>query len=76
MNSLAIRVDDPGGRTGATRFQVRQGKAVLASCSAEKSTPGIAWCKLTVSLRKGNYAILLSANNAVLGQFLFTVIGR
>jgi hypothetical protein len=29
-----------------------------------------------VSLRKGNYLISLTANNGLLGQFPFTVIGR
>jgi hypothetical protein len=76
MDAVAIRVDDPGGRSNAPRFQVRQGKAVLSSCTAERSTPGIAWCKFAVSLRKGNYSISLTANNVLLGQFPFTVIGR
>ena len=75
MDTVAIRIDDPGRAAGA-RFQVRQGKAVLSSCNADRSTPGIAWCKFNVSLRKGNYSISLSANNVVLGQFPFTVIGR
>jgi hypothetical protein len=76
MDSLAIRVDYPANRAVPARFQVVQGKAILASCSAERSTPGIAWCKFTVSLRKGNYSILLTANKALLGQYAFTVIGR
>lgn len=75
MDAVAIRVDYPG-RANAARFQVRQGSAILSSCNAERSTPGIAWCKFNVSLRKGNYSISLIANNAVLGQFPFTVIGR
>lgn len=76
MEAVAVRVAYPGGKPGGARFQVRQGKAVLSSCSAEWSAPGIAWCKFEVSLRKGNYSISLIANNTVLGQFPFTVIGR
>jgi hypothetical protein len=29
-----------------------------------------------VGLRKGNYSIAFTANNVILGQFPFTVIGR
>jgi hypothetical protein len=76
MDSVAIRVDYAGGKFAASRFQLRQGKAVVSSCSADKTTPGIAWCKFNVSLRKGNYAIAFTANNALVGQFPFTVIGR
>ena len=76
MESVAVRVAYPGGRSNTARFQVRQGKAVLSSCSAEWSAPGIAWCRFNVNLRKGNYSISLTANNTVLGQFPFTVIGR
>ena len=76
MESVAVRVAYPGGKPSGARFQVRQGKAVLSSCSAEWSASGIAWCKLGVSLRKGNYSISFIANNSVLGQFPFTVIGR
>jgi hypothetical protein len=76
MDSVAIRVDYPGGTVGAPRFQVRQGKAVLSSCNAEQSTPGIAWCRFDLSLRKGNYSISLTANNVLLGQYGFAVIGR
>jgi hypothetical protein len=75
MESVAIRVAYPGGKPGGARFQVLQGKAILSSCSAE-SSPGIAWCKFNVSLRKGLYSISLTANNVLLGQFPFTVIGR
>lgn len=75
MESVAIRVAYPGGKPNGARFQVLQGKAVLSSCNAE-SSPGIAWCKFTVSLRKGVYSISLTANNQVLGQFPFAVIGR
>lgn len=75
MNAVAIRVDDPGNR-GAAHFQVVQGKTVLSSCNADRSTPGVAWCKFNVSLRKGNYSITLTENNVRLGQFPFTVIGR
>ena len=76
MESVAIRVAYPGGKPGGARFQVLQGKAVLSSCTAQSSAPGIAWCKFNVSLRKGTYSISLTANNLVLGQFPFTVIGR
>ena len=76
MNAVAIRVDYPGDRSSTARFQVLQGKSVLSSCNADRSTPGIAWCKFNVSLRKGNYLIALSANNVRLGQYPFTVIGR
>jgi hypothetical protein len=76
MESVAIRVDYAGGKSAVSRFQLRQGKAIVSSCSADKSTPGIAWCKFNVSLRKGNYSIAFTANNALVGQFPFTVIGR
>jgi hypothetical protein len=76
MESVAIRVAYPGGKPDGARFQMRQGKALLSSCPAESSSPGIAWCKFNVSLRKGIYSISLTANNQVLGQFPFTVIGR
>jgi hypothetical protein len=76
MESVAIRVDYAEGKSAVSRFQLRQGKAVVSSCSADKTTPGIAWCKFNVSLRKGNYSIAFTANNALVGQFPFTVIGR
>jgi len=76
MDAVAIRVDDPGARASTARFQVLQGKTVLSSCNAERGTPGVAWCKFNVSLRKGNYSIALTENNVRLGQFPFTVIGR
>jgi hypothetical protein len=76
MNTVAIRVDYPGGRPNAARFQLLQGRAVISSCNAEKSAPGIAWCRFTASLRKGNYSISFTADNTLLGQFPFTVIGR
>jgi len=76
MEGVAVRVAYPGGKPSGAQFQVRRGKAVLSSCSAEWSAPGIAWCKLGVSLRKGNYSISFIAKNSVLGQFPFTVIGR
>src|SRR3984957_4025432 len=76
MDTVAIRVDHPGGRASAARFQLLQGRAVISSCNAEKSAPGIAWCRFTASLRKGNYSISFTANNTLLGQFPFTVIGR
>jgi hypothetical protein len=76
MDTVAIRVDYPSDRPAAARFQLRQGRAVLASCNADKSPPGTAWCRFSVSLRKGNYSIAFTANNVLLGQFPFTVIGR
>ncbi len=76
MNAVAIRVDYPNGRPSAARFQLLQGRALLASCNAERSASGIAWCKFNVGLRKGNYSIAFTANNVLLGQFPFTVIGR
>jgi hypothetical protein len=76
MDSVAVRVGYAGGKTAVSRFQLLQGRTVVAACNADKSTPGIAWCKFTVSLRKGNYSIAFTANNALVGQFGFTVIGR
>ena len=76
MNSVAIRVDYPGSKPNAARFQLSQGRTVIAACNAEKSVPGIAWCQFNVGLRKGNYAISFIADNVLLGQFPFTVIGR
>ena len=76
MDAVAVRVAYPGGKPAGARFQVTQGQAVLSSCSAEWGAPGIAWCKFNVSLRKGMYSISLTANNVVLGQFPFAVIGR
>ena len=76
MDTVAIRVDYSGARPNTARFQLVQGRAVIASCNAEKGTPGILWCKFNTSLRKGNYSISFIANNVFLGQFPFTVIGR
>jgi hypothetical protein len=76
MNTVAVRVDYAGGRPGAARFQLLQGRAVLSSCNADRGAPGTAWCRFGVGLRKGNYAISFIANNVILGQFPFTVIGR
>lgn len=76
MEAVAVRVAYPSGKSRAVRFQLRQGKAVLSSCAADWTTPGIAWCKFKASLRKGNYSIALSNNNVVLGQYPFAVIGR
>ena len=78
MRSVAIRAAYPVGTAGALRFQLVQGRAVLAACPAQtaKAVPGTAWCKFNVELRKGLYAITLTANNVVLGQYPFTVIGR
>lgn len=75
MESVAIRVDYPGS-ANAVRFRLLQGRAVIASCDGQKGAAGTAWCKFDVSLRKGAYSIAVSANNAPLGQFPFTVIGR
>lgn len=75
MESVAIRVDYPGS-ANAVRFRLLQGRAVIASCDGQKGGAGTAWCKFDVSLRKGVYSIAVSANNAPLGQFPFTVIGR
>jgi hypothetical protein len=76
MDSVAVRVAYPGDRTRPARFQLLQGRAAIASCNADRSAPGTAWCKFNVSLRKGNYSISFTANNVLLGQFPFTVIGR
>jgi hypothetical protein len=76
MDTVAVRVAYPGGKTHPARFELLQGRAVLSSCKAETSTPGMAWCKFDVSLRKGNYSIAFAANNVLLGRFPFTVIGR
>ncbi len=75
MNSVAIRIEYQGRELRAVRFQVVQGRTVLASCTPQQSPPGTAWCDFNVSLRKGNYWISLIANNVLLGQFPFTVIG-
>jgi hypothetical protein len=40
MDAVAVRVDYPG-KPVAARFEVRQGKAVLSPCAAERNTPGI-----------------------------------
>ena len=76
VDSVAIRLDYPPGGPKVGRFQLRQGRAVLASCVADRAPSGAAWCRFAVSLRKGNYAIAALAGNAVLGQYVFTVIGR
>jgi hypothetical protein len=75
LNAVAIRVDVPIGTGAAGRFQLLQGRAVLASCLAEKAI-GAAWCKFNLGLRKGNYSIAFTANNTLIGQFPFTVVGR
>lgn len=75
MNSVAVRVDYHGRAGAALRFQLIQGKTVLATCPAERSD-GLAWCKFDVELRKGIYSIGLIADRALIGQFPFTVIGR
>ena len=75
MNAVAIRVETRG-RTGGLRFQLMQGKAVLATCPAERATDGTSWCKFNAQLRKGFYSIALTTSRDLLGQFPFTVIGR
>jgi hypothetical protein len=75
MNAVAIRVETRGRAGGVLRFQLMQGKAVLATCPAER-TSGTAWCKFNVELRKGLYSIALTADRELLGQFPFAVIGR
>jgi hypothetical protein len=76
MNAVAIRIEYPAGIAGALRFQLLQGNAVLSTCIAQKTAPGTAWCKFAVDLRKGLYSISFAADNAILGRFPFTVIGR
>jgi hypothetical protein len=76
MRSVAIRVDYRGRAAATLRFQLMQGKAVLATCPAERAAGGTAWCKFNVDLRKGVYSIALTADRDLLGQFPFTVIGR
>ncbi len=76
MDSVAIRVDDPGGKASAVRFQLLQGRAVLSSCDAKEGAAGTAWCKFNVNLRKGVYSIAATADHALLGQPAFSVIGR
>ena len=77
MDAVAVRVDYPGGVPGkAARFELLQGRKVIASCRPETSAPKTAWCAFNVSLRKGSYAISFALNNVPLGQFPFTVIGR
>jgi len=75
MNAVAIRVQTRG-RTSGLRFQLMQGKAVLATCPAERAADGTAWCKFDAQLRKGFYSIALTTGRDLLGQFPFTVIGR
>ena len=76
MDSVAVRVPYAGGRPGVARFQLLQGRTVLTSCNADRTTPGTAWCKFNVSLRKGVYSISFTANSVPLGRYAFTVIGR
>jgi hypothetical protein len=75
LDSVAIRVEYPGGTPRTARFQLLQGRTALASCSPQRSA-STAWCQFNIGLRKGNYAISFIANNVVVGQFPFTVIGR
>jgi len=76
MDTVAVRVANAshGGQPG--RFQLLAGRAVLQTCTAEHNNTGTAWCKFTVGLRKGNYSIAFTANNVLVGQFPFTVLGR
>lgn len=76
MNAVAIRVEVRSRSGGALRFQLMQGKAVLATCPAERNAGGAAWCQFSVGLHKGFYSIALTADREFLGQFPFTVIGR
>jgi hypothetical protein len=76
LNSIAIRVDYEGRPTATLRFQLMQGKAVLATCPAERVAGGPTWCNFNVELRKGLYSITFTADRELLGQFPFTVIGR
>lgn len=76
MPSVAIRVDEPATPAGSLRFQLMQGRAVLATCVGRHAVPGGAWCRFAIDLRKGVYSIAVSAGNGLLGQFPFTVIGR
>jgi hypothetical protein len=75
MNSVAIRVVYPARETRALRFQLTQGRAVISICLAQKAAPGMAWCKFDVPLRKGVYSISFTADQVLLGQFPFAVIG-
>ncbi|HWB47888.1 MAG TPA: hypothetical protein VG651_02165 [Stellaceae bacterium] len=76
MNSVAIRVGYHGQSGAALRFQLTQGRTVLATCPAERAEPGIAWCKFNVELHKGFYTIALTAGRELISRFPFTVIGR
>jgi hypothetical protein len=76
MDSVAVRVAHSGNKGQPAHFQLMAGRAVIQSCNAEYNARGAAWCKFTVGLRKGNYSIALTANNVLVGQFPFTVIGR
>jgi hypothetical protein len=74
MNTVAIRVETRG-QTAGLRFQLMQGKVVLATCPAERTADGTAWCKFNAQLRKGFYSIALTTGRDLLRQFPFTVIG-
>src|ERR1700722_17358403 len=76
MDSVAIRVAYPGSAAGPARFRLLQGRALIASCNAQRGASGTAWCKFDVALRKGNYSIAMTASNALLGQYPFTVVGN
>lgn len=76
MNAVAIRVDDPAAMAATDRFVLLQGRAVITSCIGQKTPPRAVWCRFAVGLRKGNYAIAFTANNTLVGQFPFTVLGN
>jgi hypothetical protein len=76
MNTVAIRVEYPGSKSDGARFQLLQGRGVIAACVAERRPAGTAWCRFTAGLRKGNYSIALTVSNRVVGQFPFTVLGN
>jgi hypothetical protein len=75
MNTVAIRVDYTSREAGLLRFHLMQGRALLATRAAQKIAAGTVWCKFGVQLKKGNYTVSFTANNTVLGEFTFAVIG-
>jgi hypothetical protein len=76
MDSVAIRVPNVASTAEAARFQLLQGQTVIAACNAQHGASGTAWCKFDVALRKGAYSIAFTADNRLLGQYPFTVLGR
>jgi hypothetical protein len=75
MNAIAIRVDSSAREVGILRFHLLQGRAIISTCLAQRTAAGTAWCKFGIQLRKGAYSISFSANNVLLGQFAFAIIG-